>query len=307
MKTQTRVAAWMLTLFCLAGPAHGQTSDSIIPDVVYGHKDGMALTFDVFRPSGEPNGAGILFMVSGGWVSRWTAPADARSGFEPLLNRGFTVFSVRHGSSPRFTVPEAYADVQRAVRFVRLHARTYGVDPDRLGVHGRSAGGHLSLMLGMASDKGDPAATDEVLRMSNRVAAVVAYYPPVDLRGRETPNDDFPAVFPEEPLFFAGGIAVPGAADRFPAVGFEETLGASVSPVLHVSSDDPPTLLVHGDADTLVDINNSRLMHATLVGKGVTTDLVVIKGAGHGFRTPEHAAPATDALVEWFATHLAVH
>ena len=124
MKTQTRVAAWMLTLFCLAGPAHGQTSDSIIPDVVYGHKDGMALTFDVFRPPGEPNGAGILFMVSGGWVSRWTAPADARSGFEPLLNRGFTVFSVRHGSSPRFTVPEAYADVQRAVRFVRLHART---------------------------------------------------------------------------------------------------------------------------------------------------------------------------------------
>jgi len=305
MRRQTRVVAWMVTLLCVAGPLHGQTSDSIIPDVVYGHKDGMALTLDVFRPSGESNGAGILFMVSGGWVSRWTDPADARVGFEALLKRGFTVFSVRHGSSPRFNVPEAYSDVQRAVRFVRLHARTYGVDPDRLGVHGRSAGGHLSLMLGLASDKGDPNATDEVLRMSSRVAAVVAYYPPVDLRGRELPNGDFPANIPEGPLFFAGGITVPGAADRFPAVEFEDALGASVSPVLHASSDDPPTLLVHGDADTLVDINNSRLMHATLVGKGVTTDIVVIKGAGHGFRTPEHATPATEALVEWFAKHLA--
>ena len=304
MRILTYAAAWMLTLVCLAGPVCAQSHDSIIPDVVYGHKDGMALTFDVFTPPGEPNGAGILFMVSGGWVSRWSPPEEARSGFEALLDKGFTVFSVRHGSSPRFTVPEAYADVQRAVRFVRLHARTYGVDPDRLGVHGRSAGGHLSLMLGLVSDDGDPTATDEVLRVSTRVAAVVAYYPPVDLRGRVTPNKQFPAAIPDEPLFYAGGIAVPGAANRFPAVGFDESLGASVSPVLHVSSDDPPTLLVHGDADTLVDINNSRLMHAMLKDSGVTTDFVVIEGAGHGFRTPEHGKPATDALVDWFETHL---
>ena len=85
------------------------------------------------------------------------------------------------------------------------------------------------------------------------------------------------------------------------------SLGASVSPVLHASPDDPPTLLVHGDADTLVEINNSRLMHATLKDKGVTTDFVTIPGAGHGFRTPEHAKPATEALVNWFERHLAVH
>ena len=305
MLTLIRMAAWMLTLLCLVGPVNAQTSVSIIPDVVYGHKDGMALTFDVFTPVGAPNGAAILYMVSGGWVSRWTPPEEDQSRFEALLNEGFTVFSVRHGSSPRFKVPEAYADVRRAVRFVRLHARTYGIDPDRLGVWGTSAGGHLSLMLGLASDQGDPNATDEVLRASSRVAAVVAYYPPVDLRARVTPNGRFPATFPDEPLFFAGGLAEPGAGNRFPAVDFEDSLSASVSPVLHASSDDPPTLLVHGDADTLVDINNSRLMHATLTGKGVTTDLVVIKGAGHGFRTPEHSTPATDALVKWFDKHLA--
>ena len=307
MRTLTRIAVCMLTLCVLAGAAYAQTDESIIPDVIYGHKDGMALSFDVFTPPGDPNGAGILYIVSGGWVSRWTAPEEDRSRFEALLNEGFTVFSVRHGSSPRFNVPEAYGDVQRAVRFVRLHAGTYGIDPDRLGVWGTSAGGHLSLMLGLASDPGDPTESDEVLRVSNRVAAVVAYYPPVDLRARVTPNAHFPATIPDEPLFFAGGIAVPGAAERFSAVDFDDDLRASVSPVLHVSSDDPPTLLVHGDVDTLVDINNSQLLHASLTDKGVTTDLVVIEGSGHGFRTPEHSKLATDALVQWFDNHLVAH
>jgi len=266
----------------------------------------MALTFDVFTPSGQSNGVGILNMVSGGWVSRWTPPDRARAGFEALLDAGFTVFAVRHGSSPRFKVPEAHADVRRAVRFVRLHASTYGVDPDRLGVYGGSAGGHLSLMLGLASDEGDAGATDEVLRVSSRVAAVVAYYPPVDLRQRATASEDFPASLPEDGLFFARGL-VPGAADRFVALEFEDELGASVSPIVHVSSDDPPTLLVHGDADALVDFNNSELMRSALMSAGVETGLVVIEGAGHGFRTPEHRTQAMDALVAWFQQHLTGH
>ncbi len=304
MRMLTRAAASTLTLFCLAIPVHAQSRGSIIPDVVYGHKDGMALTFDVFTPPGEPNGVGILNMVSGGWVSRWTPPERARSRFEALLDRGFTVFAVRHGSSPRFKIPEAYADVRRAVRFVRLHASTYGIDPDRLGVYGGSAGGHLSLMLGLASDKGDPDATDEVLRVSSGVAAVVAYYPPVDLRQRATPSESFPAALPESGLFFASGVVVPGAANRFAALDFEDALSASVSPILHVSSDDPPTLLVHGDADALVDVNNSQLIRSALTSKGVETDLVVIEGAGHGFRTPEQRTRASDALVGWFEKHL---
>ena len=304
MKTLTRVTAATLTVFCLATPVHAQSAASITPDVVYGHKDGMALTFDVFMPPGEPNGAGILNMVSGGWISRWRAPEQARQGYEALLNQGFTVFSIRHGSSPRFNVPEAYADVNRAVRFVRLNASTYGIDPDRLGVYGGSAGGHLSLMLGLASDEGDPTATDEVMRVSSRVAAVVAYYPPVDLRKRPSPSEDFPATLPESGLFFARGLVVPGAADRFVALEFEDELRAAVSPILHVSSDDPPTLLVHGDADALVDLNNSELIHSAFKSEGVETDLVIIEGAGHGFRTEEHRTFASDALVAWFEEHL---
>jgi acetyl esterase/lipase len=189
------------------------------------------------------------------------------------------------------------------VRFVRLHAARFGIDPERLGVYGGSAGGHLSLMLGLASDEGDPAADDEVLRMSSRVAAVVAYYPPVDLRKRARASARFPATLPNDGLFFARGL-VPGAANRFVALEFEEDLGASISPILHVSPGDPPTLLVHGDADALVDLNNSQLIHEAFVSSGVETGLVIIKGAGHGFRTDEERAQASDALVGWFQKHL---
>ena len=301
MKTLTRATFATLTLLCLAIPLQAQNSGSIMPDLVYGHKAGMALTLDVFRPA-SPNGASVLNMVSGGWVSRWRDPEQAQAGYQALLDQGFTVFAIRHGSSPRFNVPEAYADVTRAVRYVRLHAPHFGLDAERIGVYGGSAGGHLSLMLGLNSDEGDPNATDEVLRHSSRVAAVVANYPPVDLRPRATPSERFPATIPDRSLFFAGGV-VPGAAERFVAIDVEDEAGASVSPILFVTPDDPPTLLIHGDADALVDFNNSELMQAALMAS-VETGLVVIEGAGHGFRTPEDRAQASDALVGWFVEHL---
>lgn len=274
-----------------------------IADVVYGHKDGMALTFDVFKPASSANGAGVLYMESGGWRSRWRPFDESKARFEKLLASGFTVFVVRHGSAPRYNAHDAYGDVQRAVRFVRMHADTYGVDPDRLGVHGGSAGGHLSLMLGLASDEGDPTAEDEVLRGSNRVAAVVAYYPPVDLRPQGSSQDDFPPLTTDS-YFYSNGLAVPRATDRFSAIDLEEDEAASISPILHASTDDPPTMFVHGDADVIVDLNASQSMHAALVEHSVETELVVLEGAAHVFPDPENKARAMDALVGWFETHL---
>lgn len=153
----------------------------VTPDVVYGHKYGMALTFDVLRPT-DPNGAGVLRMESGGWRSVWRPTDESVERYRVLLDQGFTVFAVRHGSRPKFVIGEIVPDVRRAIRFIRLHARDFGVDASRLGVWGGSAGGHLSLMLGTVSDNGDPSTEDPVLRMHDRVAAVVAYCPPVDLR-----------------------------------------------------------------------------------------------------------------------------
>ena len=182
------LAALLLWAPSLLTQSSQATSPKITSDVVYGHKDGLAMTFDVFTPS-APNGAGVLFMVSGGWVSTWVAPETMGRRFERLLAKGFTVFGVRHGSSPRYKVPDASADVERAVRYIKLNATTFGVDPARLGAYGGSAGGHLSLMLGLDPDAGNPQSRDAVLRTPSGVAAVVAWFPPVDLRGWTGPSE----------------------------------------------------------------------------------------------------------------------
>jgi len=258
-------------------------AEKITPDVVYGHKHGLALTFDVFRPDENANGAGVLFMVSGGWRSRWSPPERSVGRFQALLDKGFTVFAVRHGSSPKYDIPEIVADVRLSVRFIRLHAADYGVDADRLGVFGGSAGGHLSLVLATTSDKGNAAASNKVAQTSNRVAAVVAYFPPTDLR----------TIVPTPPA----------ENTRFPALNFDPEKAADYSPIVHVSDDDPPTLLVHGDKDTLVPLSNSTKMLEAMKGKKVTSKLIVLEGAGHGFRG-EQGKQASEAMVAWFVEYL---
>ncbi len=254
----------------------------ITPDVVYGHKHGMALTFDVFQPE-EPNGAGVLFMVSGGWYSRWIPPQQALGILRPLVDKGFTVFAVRHGSSPKYVIPEILGDVRRSVRFIRLHAGRFGVDPERLGVTGMSAGGHLSLMLGTTSDEGDPKAKDEVLRATDRVAAVVAYFPPTDVRPWVDEDSEY--------------------WKNYPALRFDAAQAGDCSPILHVTEDDPPTLLIHGDQDKLVPLDHSRKIRAEFEKKNVPCEVLVIEGAGHGFGGGD-GKRASDATVAWFVKYL---
>jgi acetyl esterase/lipase len=261
------------------GSAADLGATRITADVVYGHKDGMALFYDVFTPP-KPTGAAVLFMVSGGWFSRWQEPSARIDSFQRLLDKGITVFAVHHGSAPLFKVPDAVADVRRAVRHVRSNAAAFGIDANRLGVWGGSAGGHLSLMLGLASDAGNPEAKDPLERVSSAIKAVVAYYPPVDLR------------------------QMTGPSRRFPALDFDNKLAADISPLLFVDANDPPTLIIHGSADTLVPIASGRSIYDALKTAGVVTQFIEIEGGDHGFTNPEHRARASQAMADWFAEKL---
>jgi acetyl esterase/lipase len=263
--------------------AYGDDAIKITPDVVYGHKNGLALTFDVLRPEKNPNGAGVLWMVSGGWHSGWEPAVKKLPFFKPLTQKGFTVFIVRHGSSPKFIIPEIAEDVRRSVRFIRLNAERFGVDPERLGVYGGSAGGHLSLLLGTTSDDGNSADKDPVLRESDRVAAVVALCPPTDLRSFVSP----------ESFYYK----------TFPALRFDPAEAVKFSPVANVSKDDPPTLLIHGDKDTLVKIDHSLKILKEFQDKGVNCKLITIEGGGHGFKKEDHQL-ATKEMVVWFEKFL---
>ncbi len=260
------------------------TNVDVIPDVVYGHKDGLALTFDVFKPKTNPNGAAVIFIVSGGWVSRYTPPNEVVPRYQQLFDKGFTVIMLRHGGSPKYLIPEIVADVRRGVRFIRYRAKDWGIDPNRLGVWGWSAGGHLSLMIGLAADNGDPTAKEDFMKESDRVQAVVAYFPPVDLR----------------PIVRGVNPPPTGTAlDNYPALNFEKEKAADYSPIVFVTPDDPPTLLIHGDKDDLVPIRNSQIIFDALKKDNVKTDFITIPGAGHGFRG-EDLKRALSATVSWF-------
>ncbi len=278
------ILCFVVLAVCAVAQTGAQTQAEVIPDVVYGHKDGMALTFDVLKPKTKPNGAAVIFMVSGGWVSTYSPPQQMATRFNYLLDKGITVIPVRHGSSPKYFIPEIVSDVRRAVRFIRYNAKQWGIDPDRLGVFGGSAGGHLSLVLGTASDNGDPNAKEDFMKVSNRVASVVAYFPPVDLR----------------PL--ARGVnpqPTGGTLDRFPALNFDKAKAPDYSPIVHVSPDDPPTLLIHGDKDDLVPISNSKIIYEAFRKNNVRSQFITIEGAGHGFRG-EDAKRASAAMTAWF-------
>ena len=161
-------------------PAELKTA-TYVRDVIYGHRDGMALTYDVFKPVKRANGALVVNMVSAGWNSSWAPPEERQARYQALIDKGFTVVALYHASAPRFKVPDAVADVRLGMRHIKLHAADYGADPERIGVWGASAGGHLALVAGMMADDGNPAAANPLERSGNRIAAVVAYFPPTDL------------------------------------------------------------------------------------------------------------------------------
>jgi acetyl esterase/lipase len=273
-------------------------------DVIYGRKYGTALTMDVFTPREHAKRIGVILVVSGGFFSSHEAiqPAFIR----PLTGRGYTVFAVVHGSQPRFTVPEIIEDMNRAVRFIRHRAKDYGIDPARIGVCGASAGGHLSLMLGTAGAPGNPAARDPVDRESSRVQAVACFFPPTDFLNYGRPDNrklhaidhdpPYRAAFDYRELDKQSRLWVP-ITDP---VRLEE-IARQISPVYHVTPDDPPTLIIHGDKDRLVPLQQSELIVDKLKKAGVDTKLIVKPGAGHGWLT---LGQDSLAFLDWFDAHL---
>ena len=235
-----------LLVFFLPLLLQSQQYYRVTPDVIYGHKAGMAMTYDVFQPLDSANGAGIIHMVSGSWNSRYFQPDSVAVNYKPLLDEGFTVFALRHPSNPQFELPEIVGDVILGAWFIHDNAHQYGVDSNRIGIFGGSSGGQLSLMAGLSGDK-------------HPVGAVVAFFPPADLRKTQ----DF-------------------IKAMIPALDFDSTLAASVSPITFASPDDPPTLLIHGDNDYVVGAWQSERMYDSLQYYRVPSRLIIYKGMGHG-------------------------
>ena len=272
------------------------------PNVVYGMHSGTALLLDVHVPA-KPNGLGIVFIAGSGWRASldYSAPPLKESPqvaqYAPsLLAAGYTVFALSHRATPAFKYPAPIEDVQRAVRFIRHNAAKYGIDPARIGALGGSSGGHLVSMLGTLDGSGVADDADPVNRQSARVQCVVARAAPVDLFKM---SDSGGAAMV---AMLLGSIPM----EPMPKTSVEYKTASAASPVTHVTKDDPPFLLVHGDADRIVPYPQSEAMEAALKRAGVPVKLLRIEGADHGPDFPGAKNPPDykAEMVKWFDTYL---
>ncbi|HUD84421.1 MAG TPA: alpha/beta hydrolase, partial [Candidatus Saccharimonadales bacterium] len=254
--------------------AAGDASFTRKEDVIYGRKFGMALTMDVFNPA-QPNGLGVIFIVSAGWVS--SKEAVWPQLYKPLLNHGYTVFAVMHGAQPKFQVPEIIQDLHRAVRYIRFNAAKFGIDPARLGVCGGSAGGHLSLILATQGGDGDAKAKDPVDRQSSAIQCAACFFPPTDFLNYGGPHTN---VVGQGTLAFLKAAFGPVPSDPEAARKF----GESISPIYSITSNLPPTLIIHGNADTLVPIQQALSFRDKAAAMGDTVKVITKEGLGHGWK-----------------------
>ncbi|HEY2840148.1 MAG TPA: alpha/beta hydrolase [Pirellulales bacterium] len=282
--TSLRPLVFVLALFALPAAAWAEDPPpvkfKIEEDIVYGNKDGLALTFDVLTPEEKPKGIGVVLVSSGGWKSsKSNIPGHdvthrvKEHWVQGLLQGGYTVFIVRHGSAPRYFVPEMIDDVRRSVRFIRLNAKRYAIDPDHIGITSGSSGGHLSLMVATTGDDGNPESKDPVERVSCRTQAVVAWFPPTDLvnwgmpDGYQLMNKLRPELLPS----------------LFEKVTDVEAQLKSISPIYFVTKDDPPLLLIHGKRDFTVPLQQSEVMKAKYEEVGLPVELIVHPKGGHSY------------------------
>jgi acetyl esterase/lipase len=265
----------------------------VLRDVVYGAGGGRELKLDVYRPrKALERPSPVLVWVHGG---AWRA-GDKRTGgahLMPFAARGFFCASVNYRLTREAVFPAQIEDCKCAIRYLRAHAREYGLDPDRIGVWGSSAGGHLVAMLGTTGDVAGLEGSGGWADQSSRVQAVCDWYGPSDLLAMA----DQPSKMNHDNRQSPEGALIGGVVKENPEAA------RRASPVSYVDAGDPPFLIMHGTRDMTVPFGQSEILHAALSRAGVDVTFRPVEGAGHG--GPGFRADDVRRLVdEFFMKHL---
>jgi acetyl esterase/lipase len=278
-------AAALLAADCLAADSpYTQTKN-----VVYAEVDGVGLVLDVFAPTGTPNGLGIVDVTSGEFFSDRGKIEDHRRArvFDIFCAKGYCVFAMRPGSVTKFSLGEMAKNLKQGITWVKDHSGDYKIDPVRLGIMGASAGGHLASLVAVTADE------------KSAVKAAGVFFPPtdfLDFRGQKIDANTDPAKVTRVKQFVYPNGTSPASASEL-----VEKLRA-VSPALLVTEKAPPFLIIHGDADMVVPLNQSERLLAALKSAGVPAELIVKKGGGHPWLTiPEEV----QVMADWFDKQLA--
>jgi acetyl esterase/lipase len=302
-----KLVAFLALIFVGQLATAQQSKEYTVKEEIYGRKEGVALTMQVFRPK-QSNGAAVIRLISGSWYSSMENWERYKPGAALYLDKGYTYFLVAHGSNPRYNIQEAAADVKRAVQYIRYHAKEYGIDPNKIGITGSSAGGHLSLVTGLGDNKGDSLAKDPIARISGKANVVAVFYPPTDFMNWGGMGIS--------PVNYPNFLEANGVAGAFAFRYYDTTkknyvlitdlkervkIAESLSPANLVTHDDPAVFIWHGDADKTVPLQQSKWLEEKYKALNLPFELRVKAGEDHGWKTQLNEEAD---FVTWFDKYL---
>ena len=250
-------------------------------DVTYCAPDNSPQSMDVYFPDEGGPWPALIYVHGGSWMHGDKAEAGLFASM--MTAHGYVVVSINYRLYPAAQFPAMIQDVKCAVRSLRANAAQYHLDPNRIGAVGVSAGGHLVSLLG-TTDVSEGWDVGEHLDQSSRVQAVIAVAGLMDL-SRSFPNTE---------------------EEAMKQIGFGEFNRMQASPISHVTPNNPPFLLIHGDRDEVVPVEQSQLMYERLMQENVPAQLVVIQNANHSFIAPgESTIPTLEEINQIIVDFLA--
>ncbi len=255
--------------------------------IEYANPDDQHLQLNIARPKNSDHLLPCVLCIHGGGFR-----AGNRDGFNPLLiklaDRGYVAVATSYRLAPKYQYPAAVFDVKAAVRWLKANASAYQIDPDRIGVTGDSAGGHLAQFLGVTADLKQFEGDEGNYAQSTRVACVVNKYGPSDFTQSYGKSVDAAEVLP---LWLGGNLET--AREKH----------VLSSPLNWVTPSAAPTLILHGTDDKYVAYEQGVWMRDRLKSCGVHVEMLTLEGAGHGFKGTD-AERAEAAMLTFFDTQL---
>jgi acetyl esterase/lipase len=275
-----RIALASAALLLLASSVTASAQTTEHKDVVYAEVDGKALALDLYVPRAD---APLVVYVHGG---AWRAGTKADGVPQFLVDAGFAVASLDFRQSTDAPFPANVHDIKAGIRFLRANAAQYGYDAEKIAITGASSGAHLAVLVGVTNGHAElEGAVGTHPETSSDVQAILSYFAATDLTTILSLSTPFGVGVREPALTLLLG-ALP---DQVPE------LAQLASPVYHVDANDPPLLLLHGDRDPQMPVNQSLQMLGAYEEKGLDVDFIPVHGAAHGgplFNEPKYTEPA---------------
>ena len=276
----------LLLVFALPLVAGGAEPDVKVEHDLAFLGEGRQEKLDLYLPATVDKGQrrpGVVIIHGGGWTGGSKRAAREQNIGTTLAKSGYVGISIDYvlAAKDKPAWPQNVHDCKTAVRWLRANADKYHIDPDRIGVIGGSAGGHLALMVGLPDTDAGLEPKEPYGKYSSKVSAVVDLYGPTDLVTRGKDTSMLPGAFADKPDLYK-----------------------LASPVSHVRKGNPPVLILHGTKDTTVPLEQSKILADALSKAGVEHELIVVEGAPHSFHLEPKEKDLRPAVLGFFNKHL---